>query len=131
MSPAGGATAPYDGGSVQMGSELTLWGIASNGLFVAAFGRNQAGGGQGGVPTMDNGFILNLITDAQGTVTGFTMTSRGSIDTVGLDASTQISGTQSGISALKAGVHVKVWGTRMADGTVLASTIVVKGGMRH
>ena len=115
-------------GSLDVGSEVQLWGIANNGAFVAAFGRIDTGSGQ---TTMDNGFILNLTTDSAGAVTGFTMTSRGSSATIVLDASTQITGKGSDVSALKAGVHVKVWGTLQSDGTVLASQVVIKGGTRH
>jgi|WetSurMetagenome_2_1015567.scaffolds.fasta_scaffold90796_2 hypothetical protein len=130
---AGGDHRPHqDGGTVQVGSELELWGISSNGIFTAAFGRLESGGGQGGGETeMDNGFILSLTTDTQNNLIGFTMWSRASIATIDLGPSTQISGKGSDTSALKAGVHVQVWGTKQADGSVLAATIQIKGGMRH
>jgi hypothetical protein len=125
---------PNDGGgTVQVGSEVELWGIAANGVFTGAFGKLESGGGQGGggETEMDNGFILNLTTDTQNNITGFTMSSRASVATIVLGSSTQISGKGAGLSSLKAGVHVQVWGTKQTDGSVLAATIQIKGGMRH
>ncbi len=126
---------PEDGsGTVQVGSEVEAWGLANNGAFVAVFARLDEGGGSGGgggQPAMDNGFILNLTTDSQGVVNGFTMTSEGSTATIVLGTSTVISGRGTGIGALQAGLHVKVWGTSQLDGSVLASQVIIKGGMRH
>lgn len=120
------------GGSIQVGSEVEFWGLADNGGFAAAFAKLESGGGPGGgAPTVDNGFILALTSDSQGVPTGFTMTSRGSIATVALGPSTQITGKGSGNGSLQAGVHVKVWGTLQSDGSVLASQVIIKGGMRH
>ena len=130
----GGDHRPHqDGGTVQVGSEVELWGIANNGAFTAAFGRLEGGGGQGGggETEMDNGFILSLTTDTQNNLIGFTMSSRASIATIALGPSTQISGKGSDTSALKAGAHVQVWGTKQSDGSVLAATIQIKGGMKH
>lgn len=129
----GGDHPRHDTGTLQVGSEVELWGIANSGAFSAAFGRLESGGGQGGggETEMDNGFILGLTTDTGGNVTGFTMSSRASIAAIAIDSSTQISGKGSGIASLKAGVHVKVWGTKQSDGSVLAATVEIKGGMRH
>jgi len=53
--------------------------------------------------------------------------------TVTLDASTKIAKRNHDMdaSALEVGLHVKVWGSTQPDGSVLASTILIKGGQRH
>ena len=119
------------GGTLQVGSQVVLLGIAQNGVFTAIYGRVESAGG--GTETMENGFILTPSFDASGNLTGFTMSSRGSVATIVLGSSTQItgSGSSAGTAALTAGRHVKVWGTTQADGSVLASQIILKGGMRH
>ena len=129
----GGAMSHRKDGAIQVGSEVSLWGIVSDGVFTAAFGTMEGAGSGGAEPTMDNGFILNLTTDGSGAVTGFTMSSRHSVETIVFSPSTVIQkgGTTVDASALGAGMHVKVWGTSQADGSVLASQVLVKGGMRH
>lgn len=118
-----------DGGSIAVGSEVRLWGIVNDGVFVAIGGQLDSGGGE----AMDNGFVQNLTTDSSGTVTAFTMTSKGSIAAIALGSSTRIilKGQDTTASSLQAGLHVKVWGTTQSDGSVLASTILIKGGSRH
>jgi len=119
----------FDPGSIQVGSNLQFWGIAGNGVFAAAFG-GAAESGQAGGSAMENGFILTPTLDSQGAVISFTMTSKGTVYTIVLDPTTVITGKGSNTSGLKAGVHVKVWGTFQSDGSVLASKIVIKGGSR-
>ena len=119
------------GSTMQVGSEVVLLGIAQDGVFTAVYGRVESSGG--GTEAMENGFILTPSFDVLGNLTGFTMSSRGSVATIVLGSSTQItgSGSSAGTAALTAGRHVKVWGTTQADGSVLASQIILKGGMRH
>ncbi|MGC8724199.1 MAG: DUF5666 domain-containing protein [Acidobacteriota bacterium] len=121
------------GGTMQVGSQVVLLGIAQNGVFTAVYGRVESGGGNGGTEAAENGFILTPSFDASGNLTGFTMSSRGSVATIVLGSSTQISGpgSSAGTAALTAGRHVKVWGTTQADGSVLASQVILKGGERH
>ncbi|MGA9752143.1 MAG: DUF5666 domain-containing protein [Acidobacteriota bacterium] len=122
------------GGTMQVGSEVVLLGIAQDGVFTAVYGRVESGGGSGsGTEAIENGFILTPSFDASGNLTGFTMSSRGSVATIVLGSSTQISGagSSSGTAALTAGRHVKVWGTTQTDGSVLASQVILKGGERH
>lgn len=116
-------------GALTVGSEASLWGIVNDGVFVAIGGRL----GSGATEAMDNGFIQDLTTDGSGDVTGFTMTGKGALATIALGSSTRIilKGQDATASALKAGLHVKVWGTTQADGSVLASTVLIKGGSRH
>ena len=129
----GSGSSLKEDGSIQVGSEVSLWGIVDNGAFTAAFGRIEDAGPGGGEPTMDNGFILNVTSDGTGAVLGFTMSSRHSVETITLSPSTVIQKGRSTVdaSALGAGMHVKVWGTTQADGSVLASQVLLKGGMRH
>ncbi len=117
-----------DTSGVQVGNDVVFWGIVQTDVFVAVFGKIEGGG----EPAMDNGFILNLATDTSGNVTGFTMTSRGTSATVVLGPSTRIiqKNQDTTAAALKAGQHVKVWGTTQSDGSVLASEVIIKGGER-
>lgn len=119
-----------DSGSVQVGSEVELWGIANNGAFEAAFGQSGSGGGQGGGAAMENGFILTPTLDSQGVVASLTMTSKGTVYKIVLAPTTVITGKGSSTADLRAGAHVKVWGTFQSDGSVLASKIIIKGGSR-
>ncbi len=126
-----GSGGTIDVGTIQVGDEVALWGVVEDGTFTAVYGRIS--GEQESTPTVDNGFILNLTTDDTGAVTGFTMTSRHAVTTVVLDPSTKISkrNRDADASDLSAGLHVKVWGSTQSDGSVLASTILIKGGQRH
>ncbi len=126
-----GSGGTIDVGTIQVGDDVALRGIVEDGVFTAVYGSVSSG--QESTPTMDNGFILNLTTDDSGTVTGFTMTSKHAITTVVLDPSTKITkrNHDADVSDLEAGLHVKVWGSTQPDGSVLASTIRIKGGQRH
>ncbi len=126
-----GSGGTVDVGTIQVGDDVVLWGVVEDGNFTAVYGRIS--GEQESTPTMDNGFILNLTTDDTGAVTGFTMTSKHAITNVVLDSSTKISkrNHDADVSDLEAGLHVKVWGSSQPDGSVLASTIRIKGGRRH
>lgn len=110
---------------IQVGSTVALGGIVDNGTFGAVFVHVMASLMMGG------GTIQSLTYDIMNNVTGFTMTRQSHSTQVLFDASTQITkhGQPMPANSLQANMHVKVEGLSRQDGSILAQSVIVKGGM--